>query len=71
MASAAAFLLCDFVWVDPISNNHTILGVFTRLRARRFPTPLREISGYALLVGDPGEFGELVVAREQRAVFCV
>src|SRR5437660_9129399 len=61
MASAAAFLLCDFVWVDSISNNHTLLGVFTRLRASKFPTPFREISAFALLVGEPGEFGELAL----------
>ncbi len=62
MASAVAFLLCDLVWIDPISHNQTILGVFTGPRGTKFPTPFREFSAYVLLVGDPGEVGELNLA---------
>lgn len=56
---AASLLLCNYVYDDPISRNLTLLGIFTSLRATKFPTPYRSMMVYALLIGDPGESGEL------------
>ena len=54
-----SLLLCYQVYVDPVSFNVTLFGIFTSLRSTRFPTPSREYSVYALLQGEPGERGEL------------
>jgi hypothetical protein len=32
-----AWLTCDAVHIDPASGKHTILGVFSNIRAREFP----------------------------------
>jgi hypothetical protein len=32
-----AWLTCDAVHIDPASGKHTILGVFSNIRARQFP----------------------------------
>jgi hypothetical protein len=58
---AVPLLLCHLVYEDPVSHNMTLLGMFTRLRATRFPTPYRDISVYTLLTGDPGELGQLAL----------
>ena len=52
-------MVCYQVYVDPNSFNVTLFGIFTSLRATRFPTPSREYSVYALLEGEPGERGDL------------
>jgi hypothetical protein len=44
---------------DPDSGNLAVLGIFTTLRATKFPTPYRVLSIYALLTGSPGETAEL------------
>jgi hypothetical protein len=56
---AAALMICNAVYEDPSSHNVTLLGIFTALQVTRFPTPYRDISAYAILVGMPGETGEL------------
>ena len=61
MVTATALLLCDFVYEDPTSHNVTVLGIFTAFRPSRFPSPARPFSAYALLVGGPGEAGELLL----------
>ena len=57
--TATSVLICYQVYVDPVSFNVTLFGIFTSLRATRFPTPAREYSVYALLQGEPGERGDL------------
>ena len=32
-----AWITCDAVYVDPASGKHTLLGIFTNLRAKKFP----------------------------------
>lgn len=32
-----AWLMCDGVHIDPATGKHTILGVFSNIRAQRFP----------------------------------
>ena len=59
--SAVPLLLCHLVYEDPISHNMTLLGMFTRLRATKFPTPYRDVSVYTLLSGDAGETGQLAM----------
>ena len=59
--SATTLLLCDLVWEDPVSRNITLLGVFTALRATRFPSPQRSLSLYTLLLGRPDETGRLLL----------
>lgn len=61
MATASSLLLCNLVYADPVSQHVTLLGVFTAFQATRFPTPARDFSAYALLVGEPAETGELVL----------
>ena len=61
---ATPLLICDHVHEDPVSHNVTLLGIFTTLRATKFPTPLRVMSVYSQLVGDPGEFGEVALRCE-------
>ena len=61
MATATPLLLCNQVYVDPASQDVTLLGIFTGLQATRFPTPARDFSIYALMVGEPVETGQLVV----------
>jgi hypothetical protein len=56
---ASNLLLCNYVYEDPLSFNVTLLGIFTSLRATRFPTPYRSMMAYTLLIGDPGQYGEL------------
>src|SRR5438552_1520782 len=58
---ATSLLLCHLVFEDPTSNNVTVLGVFTQLRANRFPTPARDYSVYVLLTGAPHEADELLL----------
>lgn len=59
--SAVPLLLCHLVYEDPVSHNMTLLGMFTRLRATKFPTPYRDVSVYTLLSGDAGETGQLAL----------
>ena len=61
MATAASVLLCNLIYADPVSEDVTLLGVFTGLQATRFPTPARDFSVYALLVGEPVETGEVLL----------
>jgi hypothetical protein len=61
MATATSLLLCNLVYADPVSQDVTLLGVFTGLKATRFPTPARDFSVFALLVGEPEETGDLVL----------
>ena len=35
--SLLAWITCDGVHIDPASGKHTILGVFSNIRARQFP----------------------------------
>lgn len=60
--SSANLILCNAVYEDPASHNVTLLGIFTALRATRFPTPYRDISIYAILKGPPGETGQLTLS---------
>ncbi len=32
-----AWITCDSVYVDPATGKHTLLGIFTNLRAKEFP----------------------------------
>ena len=65
--SAIPLLLCDLVYEDPVSHNVTLLGIFTTVRATKFPTPYRIMSIYTQLIGDPGEVGELSLQCESVA----
>ncbi len=65
MATAVPLLLCNLAYADPVSQDVTLLGVFTGLQATRFPTPARDFSVYALLVGDPVETGEVLLECRQ------
>ncbi len=60
--NSANLMLCNAVYEDPSSHNVTLLGIFTTLRATRFPTPYRDISVYAILKGLPGESGQLTLS---------
>jgi len=60
--AATGLLLCNAVYEDPSSHNVTLLGIFTELYSTKFPTPYRNISVYALLTGEVGEFTELTLA---------
>ena len=64
---ATPLLICDQVYEDPVSHNVTLLGIFTTLRATKFPTPYRVMSVYTQLVGDAGEFGEVTLRCESTA----
>ena len=64
---ATPLLICDQVYEDPVSHNVTLLGIFTTLRATRFPTPYRVMSVYTQLVGDTGEFGAVTLRCESTA----
>jgi hypothetical protein len=65
MVRATNLLLMDLVYEDPVSQKHTLLGVFTGLRASRFPSPARDMSAYALLEGQPGESGILALQLQE------
>ena len=32
-----AWVTCDAVYVDPATGKHTLLGIFTNIRAKKFP----------------------------------
>ena len=57
--TASPLLLCHMVFEDPTSRNVTLLGIFTQLRASKFPTPARDLSAYSLLTGEPYATGDL------------
>lgn len=57
--TAIPLLVCHAVFEDPTSHNITLLGMFTRLRGTKFPTPYRDLSVYTLLTGTPAEIGQL------------
>lgn len=59
---AASLILCNAVYEDPVSHNLTLLGIFTAVRATRFPTAYKDISVYAILKGQPGEIGEVTLS---------
>ncbi|MDF3058414.1 MAG: hypothetical protein K0R17_2629 [Rariglobus sp.] len=40
-----AWLTCDGVHVDPGTGKHTILGVFSNIRGRSFPSSIPSWSG--------------------------
>ena len=60
--SAGNLILCNAIYEDPLSHNVTLLGIFTAMRATRFPTPYRDISIYAILKGIRGQIGEISLA---------
>ncbi len=60
--SAANLILCNAVYEDPVSHNITLLGIFTAMRATKFPTAYRNLSIYAVLKGIPGHTGEVTVS---------
>jgi hypothetical protein len=58
---AAALIFCDRLHRVTETGNLTLADIFTRIRASRFPSPEQHIVIYALLVGDPGEEGDLEI----------
>jgi hypothetical protein len=64
---ATPLLICDHVYEDPVSHNVTLLGIFTSLRATKFPSPFRVMSVYTQLEGDAGEFGDVTLRCESAA----
>jgi hypothetical protein len=46
-----AWLTCDAVHIDPATGKHTILGVFSNIRARQFPVTHPQMAWF-LSLGD-------------------
>ncbi len=57
MVEASPLLFCDLAYVEPVSSKTTLMGIFTGLRANRFPSPFRSFTVFAMVRGDPGENG--------------
>ncbi|MBI2478149.1 MAG: hypothetical protein HYV60_05735 [Planctomycetia bacterium] len=71
--ASSPLLLCNYVYEDPVSHNVTLLGIFTSLRATKFPTPSGATMVYTLLSGNAGTVGllSLQVVSEQNDSVCI
>ena len=49
----ASFITCDQVYVDPTTGKHSLLGVFSNLRAKEFPVKHPSMIWYLSLVEVP------------------
>jgi len=67
MVSARALALCDYAHCDVTTGKTTLLGVFTAVRARAFPTPKLSIYVWAHVVGDAREEGRLALLCREGA----
>lgn len=66
-----AFLLCDYVITDEATKKKSLIGVFDRVWATRFPTQHRPIALYARLYDAEGEHDvrvEYVKVGEERVL---
>ena len=52
---ALALLVCDFVWIDAISQKRTILGTFSALHAPSFPLRMPQLAVYMRLTDGRGQ----------------
>ena len=49
-----AMVLCDAIWMDPATGKRTLLGCFSAIGSRRFPTEHLTMAVYIALTGGRG-----------------
>jgi len=64
-----AMIICDAIWRDPATGKHTLLGLFSKIQAKEFPTQHKMLALFIALTDGHGKTPirlRLIDAEESR-----